>query len=395
MIRKLAIISPFQNRYPRGVERFSWELGCAFVGRGVGVDILTWAWPNPCEWGEAPPGLRVRRVPYFRYYPHHLAVPFYASWLARGGYDWVMVYWGGYGEAAALRLSRLVRRQRVCLVLHFPREQVPYRYNEFEWTGLARDADLIVGVSEYVTRGARAQFERPCATVDNGVDPRRFDLGRYSRQAARRELGVDENTPVLVSVTALEERKGIQWILRALPRLFSEFPDLHYWVLGEGSHREALEAEAALLGLGRHVRFLGPRKDVPAVLAGADVGCLLSYGEAFPLAMLEYLAMKLPVVTSRHPPFDSLVRTDWGLMTYEKDSEGVAAALAALLRNPDRRRAMGQAGREHVLSHYTWERAADEYLSLFDASTTDRAPGAVAAETPSLDTPSVEGGRRR
>ena len=84
MTRKLAIISPFQDRYPRGVERFSWELGCAFVGRGIDVDILTWAWPNPCEWGVAPLGLRVRRVPYFRYCPQYFAVPFYTSWLARG-----------------------------------------------------------------------------------------------------------------------------------------------------------------------------------------------------------------------------------------------------------------------------------------------------------------------
>ena len=40
-----------------GRGAFSWELGCAFVGRKIDVDILTWAWPNPCEWGAASPGL--------------------------------------------------------------------------------------------------------------------------------------------------------------------------------------------------------------------------------------------------------------------------------------------------------------------------------------------------
>ena len=250
MTRKLAIISPFQQRYARGVERFSWELGRAFVRRDVEVDLLTWYGPNPCAWGERRPASGYCAAPYSRYYQSMAAAPFYAGWLIRGGYDWVMVYWSGYGEAAALRLSRLVRRQRVCLVLHFPRDEAPNRYDEFEWTGLARDADLVVAVSEYVARGARAHFGRPCATVDNGVDPQRFDLGRCSRQAARNELGVGENAPVLVSVAALEERKGIQWVLRALPRLLSEFPDLQYWVLGEGPHRAALDAEAARLGLG-------------------------------------------------------------------------------------------------------------------------------------------------
>ena len=56
------------------------------------------------------------------------------------------------------------------------------------------------------------------------------------------------------------------------------------------------------------------------------------------------------------------MRTEWGVTISEKDSEGVAAALADLLRNPDRRRVMGQAGREHVLSHYNWGRAADEII---------------------------------
>ena len=111
--------------------------------------------------------------------------------------------------------------------------------------------------------------------------------------------------------------------------------------------------------------------------------------------MLEYLAMGLPAVTSRHAPFDSLVRTEWGVTTSETDSEGVAAALSGLLRNPDRRRAMGQAGREHVLSHYTWERAADDYLRLFDAAAPARTPAPVAAKAPPADPLRVGGGQPR
>ena len=58
-----------------------------------------------------------------------------------------MVYWGGYRAASSPSVGPLAATAApVCLVLHFPREQVPYRYNEFEWTGLAQDADLVVGV---------------------------------------------------------------------------------------------------------------------------------------------------------------------------------------------------------------------------------------------------------
>ena len=198
---------------------------------------------------------------------------------------------------------------------------MPNRYDEFEWTGLARDADLVVAVSEHAGRGGAGISMRRVRPWNNCVDPQRFDLGRCSRQAVRCELGVDENAPVLVSVAALEERKGIQpWPDAPCRGSYrsSRTSNTGFWA--KAPIGAALDAGGRPARSGRYVRFLGSRQDVAAVLAGADVGCLLSRGEAFPLAMLEYLAMGLPAVTSRHAPFDSLVRTEWGVTTSETHS---------------------------------------------------------------------------
>jgi glycosyltransferase involved in cell wall biosynthesis len=93
----------------------------------------------------------------------------------------------------------------------------------------------------------------------------------------------------------------------------------------------------------------------------------VSYGEAYPIAMLEYLAMGLPVVTSRHPPFNDLVQHAWGAMVRESDTEELAATLGGLLRDSERHQAMSQAGRDYAVTQCTWSQVADKYLRLFEA----------------------------
>lgn len=365
---KLAIIHPFQFRVARGIERFVWEIGGALARRNVDVDLLTWRWPQTVDWGCTPEGVHIRSVPYFRYFAATAAIPYYASWLLAGRYDWAMLFFAGYGEAEAVSIARLLRPQRYCIVFHFPRDEVPHRYEEFERFGLARRAQELVAVSDYAAGGVRAQFGRECSVIGNGVDVQRFSASAALRRTVRQRLGVDSKAPVIISVAALEERKGIQWGIRAVARLIPRFPTLRYWVLGEGAYRRTLEAEIRNLGLEGHVFLLGSQGDPVSFLAASDVGCLLSHGEACGIALLEYMAMELPAVTSRHPPFDELITPASGLMVNETDAEELAATLRGLLEDEPRRRAMGMAGRRRVLEQYTWDQIADRYLELLTAS---------------------------
>lgn len=361
---KIAIIHPFQFRYARGIERYTWSLSAALSSHGVQVDLLTWSWPHEVSWGDVPPLVRVRRVPNYRYLMARACIPFYLKWLLQERYDWVMVFFAGYGEAETLRILRQLREQRYCVVFQFPREQVPHRYREFAQTGLAGGADRLIAVSSYVARGVQEHFERECQVIGNGVDPENFKPSATARAQMRQERGISETAPILITLAALEERKGVQHIIRAIPPLLSHFPDLRYWVLGEGGYRSALEAQIRDLGLKRTVSLLGNVEDVVPYLAAADVGCLLAYGEAFGIAVFEYMAMELPVLVSQHPPFPELVQSEFGMLIDERDSQRVVESIQALLTTPDRRRQMGEAGRQQILKHYTWDKLAEAYLEL-------------------------------
>lgn len=358
---RIAIISPFQLRLSRGVERANWALATEFSRQGNVVDLFVWSSPEGVHWGETPVGVRIREVPASRYFMAHWATLFYRWWLARGHYDWVIVTFAGYGESRALHFSP---SSKVCVVLQYPREQVPHRYTEFKSTGLAQRADLVVGVSQHTALGAQAYFGRSCHVIPNGVDTGVFEPSRVLRDQVRQRLRLSPEARVVITLAALEERKGIQHVIRAIARLSETFPDLHYWILGEGAYRPQLEQLIVDLGVCNHVHLEGAVDDVVPYLSMADVGCLISYGEAFGIALVEYMAMELPCIASQHPPFNEIVKPEYGVLIDERHPDALIEVLHNLLLNEEVRHNMGQAGRKKAIEQYSWRRVSEMYLSL-------------------------------
>ncbi len=355
---RLAMISPFQLRLGRGVERFHWALAAALARRGVEVDIWCWNTSTPFAWGTPPPGVRLRRVPSVRYYEARWASWFYRLWL-RDDYDQVLVAFAGHGEGAALRGYA----DKYSLVFHFPREQVPHRYAEFAAHGIAARAHALIAPSAFVAEGVQAAYGRAAVVIPHGVDPAQFKPDAADRARLRAELGITPDAPILITLAALERRKGVQFVVRSLPELVRRFPNLQYWVLGEGGDRAAIEAEIAAAGMGAHVRLFGSTSGVERYLNAADVSILLAWGEAFGLTLVESMALGLPIVAAARPPYPEIVTSEVGVLVDENDPLAVAAALAALLDDPARRAALGAAGRRAVETRYNWDAAAEAYLS--------------------------------
>jgi glycosyltransferase involved in cell wall biosynthesis len=174
------------------------------------------------------------------------------------------------------------------------------------------------------------------------------------REAARREVRAEVGTPadavVVLMVSRIEGLKGHAVLVDAAARLPADAP-WECWVVG-GAQRPhevellaALKKRAADRGVAGRVRFLGPRADVPRVLAAADVYCQPNTGpEGFGLTFVEALFAGLPVVTSGFGGAAEIVDGSCGVLTPPGDPAAVADAVAGLIRDPDRRRALGSAG---------------------------------------------------
>lgn len=201
-----------------------------------------------------------------------------------------------------------------------------------------------------------------------------LDLGRFTRDPAvgaakREELGIDPNAFLWLAVGRLEQQKDYPTMLSAMAGTLSQEPGARLLVVGTGPSLDALEQEADRLGIGGSVRFLGIRKDVPALMSAADGYLMSSAWEGLPMVLLEASAAALPIVASDVGGNREVVQDGRsGHLTAPGDPEALSQAMLRLMRMPaGQRAAMGEAGRRHVIESYELESVVDAWLALYRA----------------------------
>lgn len=215
--------------------------------------------------------------------------------------------------------------------------------------------------------------------IYNGVDFSRFDPDRVPPGAFRAELGIPAHAPLVVSISRYVERKGQEYELEAAGRLTAERPELHFAFLGpcrnrERPYKERLIARTGLFPGRDRIHFLDARDDVPAVLADADVLVRAALTEGLPNVALEAMTMGVPVVaTGICGTPEAVLDGETGRLVPPADDRAIAAAVGELLDLPlERRVAMGQRGRQHVVATFGLDRMADEYEALFERALAER-----------------------
>jgi glycosyltransferase involved in cell wall biosynthesis len=361
---KIAFVHPFLFRYARGIERFTLNLANTLARAGVEVHLLTWRWPRSVHIDKLDERVQVHAFPTSRYYAAQAIVPFYTWHLLWHAYDFVWVFFAGYGEAEAIHFASQFRSIPYGVILHYPFAQVPHRYQDLRRFNFARRADVIISTSSYVAGGVRLSLGLESVIVTSAVDAKHFQPNPGQRKQDRAGLGVNDDVPILLTVAALEERKGIQHVVKALPQLLETHPRLKYMVVGDGPYRATLEAQIQRLELKNVARLVGAVENIYPYYNVADIFLLLSIGEASPIAPLEAMAMELPIVVSDSPPYDEIVDSRFGVRISEQDSGELVKAIDSLLSDASRRRRMGSEGRACVRAAYSWQAIAERYLEL-------------------------------
>ena len=250
------------------------------------------------------------------------------GWLARGG-----------GPGALVRTFHNARAMRL----------------DWPSTALYRRTDALITVSrEIEERGRRAGIPADrLARVDGVVDLERFETGDGGA-AIRKELDLG-GAPVLGCVARLAPRRGHELLIRGFRLLLTEYPGARLLLVGKGEARPHLEALVGELGLTREVVFTGYRDvDLPGVLQALDAFALMGAGsDESCRAALEAMAAGRPVVARRVAALpETVVHGVTGLLVDDDRPESVAAALRALIAEPERAAAMGKAGRERARALY-------------------------------------------
>ncbi len=234
-------------------------------------------------------------------------------------------------------------------------------------------ADAVVAISEAAADALATGYGVPrerVTLVRNGIDTTRFapmppDVALLNR------LGL-AGRRVIVTVTRLVPRKGVDRVLDAMPTLLRDMPDLHYLIVGDGPQRAELEARAAQPDLAGRVTFTGavPAADVPRYLSLAE--CMVLPNRRMPdgeddgasLVFLEANACAKPVIAGRAGGAGELVRDEVnGLLVDGNDPTAIASALHRLLTEPglaDRLAAHGLV----MARAASWDNRARPFLDL-------------------------------
>lgn len=239
---------------------------------------------------------------------------------------------------------------------------------------------LVFANSQYTAENfsGRTTAPAPVQVVYNAVDLGRFDPDRIDRDAARQTLGLDPAASVLGVVSQITPWKAQDDALRIVSLLRRRGVDATLLVVGDakftvGSIRydneafeRSLRSLAQELDLDGHVRFLGERGDVPEILRSLDLVLVPSWEEPFGRILIEAMAMETPVVaTAIGGPPEVIEDGEHGVLLQPRQPERWADEAAGLLRDPARRRRMGQKGRAAVAARFSREAHVEVVLDAY------------------------------
>ena len=233
-----------------------------------------------------------------------------------------------------------------------------------EWIA-ARVTNVFLTVSEAEAHDARRlHIAAGAQAVRNGRDPAVFRPDPDARARIRAALGVPNDRVVIIAVSRLVWHKGYPELAAAMRSV----PQAELWVVGERLDSDRGADMAAVLrsaGLGARLRMLGYRTDVPALLAAADIFTWPSRFEGLPMSVIEAMLTGLPVVAANvRGPAEQVIEGETGLLIAPGDAAALGAALGRMVRDPDLRARMGQAGRLRALDCYDEAKVLSRTLDL-------------------------------
>ncbi|MGI8687146.1 MAG: glycosyltransferase family 4 protein [Thermomicrobiales bacterium] len=371
-VTRVALVNLTTTTKIGGVETFVWELARNLALRDIGVTVIGGQSHSPPA-RKMIPGVLVETVPY----------------LDRARIRRIPLLGRRYGLTKLLeRLSFGLRARTVIEhgmfdIVHIHK---PFDFPLATWIGTRTGARIIYSAhgrdffpgdrrftraittftacSAYNAAEVRARYDRAAHVIYNGIDIERFSP-READMAWRQRI-TGGSAPVILWVGRLERWKGTIDALRALALL--DCP-AHLVIVGDGPESSRLHDAARSLGIAHRVHLLGARDHATLsdVYASADIVVGTSFAnETFGMALAEASACARPVVATRFGGFPEVVREGkTGLLIPPRDPQALAAALRRLLHDPEQRRAMGEAGRAHVVAHFSWPVVTDHVLRLY------------------------------
>jgi L-malate glycosyltransferase len=237
-------------------------------------------------------------------------------------------------------------------------------------------AARVISVSTAVQRALTAQRLLPAkriVVVPNGIEVRRFetDLSETDRATLRNLWQIRGDAMLVGTVGEITPLKGHEDFLHAAALILKGLPETRFLIAGMdaspgGQNLRTLKRLLAQMGLNEAVHLVGWVDDLPSLYHALDIFVSASHTESFGLAIAEAMASATPVVATETEGAREIIEgPTQGLLVPVGRTEALAAAVTDLIKDSDKRRSLGAAGRERVIKRFSLERMVDETEKIY------------------------------
>lgn len=232
-----------------------------------------------------------------------------------------------------------------------------------------KNADSITSNNRYlIEQATHIQPNLKTSIIYNGVDTQLFR--QRDKNKVRKKLGLPQNKKIILYVGWLIERKGVNYLIEALPSVMNRHKDCMMLILGEGNRKENLQELTKQLGLDKKVLFLGPKlqEEVAFYMSAADMLVLPSLSEGLPNVVLEAMASAVPVIATEVCGTPEVItHNKTGLLVKPKSKEDLAKQMNFLLGSNKTASIVKEA--KNTVDRFTWDQSAEHYLSIYQKLT--------------------------
>ena len=271
-------------------------------------------------------------------------------------------------------LHLFVGKPKCISVVHILSDYRPFmrrmlvRLNAHKWHFIA--------VSDSVRQGL---FDMNCGfseknvtLIENAIDSQQMVSLLKSKDSAMKELGLPAEKTIVGTIGRLDKRKGHIELIKGFAKIHEQFPDAIVAIIGEGKERSNLEVEIAKQGLQDKVILLGAVDGAAQFVKAFDIWIMPSHSEGLPLALMEAMTGKLPLLTTSIPSMDYIVRPAGGMCFEVQNPDSLAKALSDYLTlSPEKRAELGEQSFQYLQKQFSLERYRQQYVNLIEKLTND------------------------
>jgi glycosyltransferase involved in cell wall biosynthesis len=215
-------------------------------------------------------------------------------------------------------------------------------------------------------------YKNKISVIHNGIDTTwwQSQLLRFTKEDKEKIktkiFHANKDTFIITTVAELHERKGLQYLIKAIKPVSEKYPNIKLVIIGDGKERQNLRKLIKKLKLSKNVTLAGRQKQIPKLLKSSNIFALPSLREAFGFVNLEAMICELPVVASHVGGIPEIVDKHSGILIKPANPEEISKAITLLIEHQEIREKMGESGKARVLQNFTAGKMAKRYQEIYE-----------------------------